>query len=913
MSYLVNRARVCSLTINGVNYTNNLRSWSVSDASANKNGLITTTGSVILGENPAGEDLGDYARTKFKRGAVVILDIEDPETSATIRHPRGYLYVISSGYSVESSSLEVEIGCRLSLAILNNDQSEIIPLVPIPLESERQDIQNCGASFVAAGKCLYQDNQGVLQTVTFFDGDTLNAAAPAEWTSVLDLTAISAQPMLGGSAIPDTLKLSYQIPVGALGTESGKIERTITESEYFIQYPATTFTRVGTGLGNVDGVSSTYTDAGRPSSCGNSPGEPAGNPDLIACNDGYATSEEPTILPATNEVIDETFYNGPGGQTDRSTSYTYGPAVELNGQYFSDLFAYCRYTWATACSPNGSCAFDGMERVLQGYTENTTFYGPAGEVIKTVSDTYENILRAAQPFDWRAGTVDGVPRAFSEIDYINGTTSRNILVGSGTTLVYNKKALTYWQTTQPEGGFYYADGNSLYLSARDSNGVTTRFAEGLQSIIGPSAANPTCTWQGYLPGAVVPRGTNNPYRVTCNYQGGYFSTNSNYEWPTEFFIQKWFTRPNADVLLSDRPSTVVLVSGEVPSGDGPLNIHSNTQTVAISSPNGAFYRSSRTVTENYTEGDANVEYTVTWTSIADKGVGIYRQSLDALNGTRTTQKRTSRTIYAAAQLPDRVSVATANTEEKTSEYPIFASTYVEPPVEAGPYVIEESVPVPFLFPTEEEITEALNVYSDYVIRFIKGDALGYTVGESLRPEIASNWYPGMPFRFVDREKGKILALRMDACEWGVNQEETGVVTNGIWIGTSNGTLNVPSNLTGNSIPSLDEDPPTPPSNVIVDPEVVSETYVYNGPISFVITVYIGTKILIPFNETESIITAIADTYVDVNWTMTCWVSGLVVQPGNLLALTSTGSVPISANGSLLTTGAVIVDANVFPA
>ncbi len=903
MNYLVNRARVCSLTIDGVNYTSNLKSWSVTDASANKNGLITTTGSVILGENPAGENLGDYNRSKFKRGTVVILDVEDPETSTGYRHPRGYLYVISSGYSAESSSLEIQIGCRLALAVLNDDPSEILPLVPIPLEPERQDIQNCGASFVAAGQCLYQDNVGALQSVTFFSGDGQGTAAPGLWTSVLDLTAISAQPMLGGGAIPDILELSYQVPAGALGTESGKIDQTITESEYFIQYPATTYVRVGTGLDDVSGISSTYTEAGRPSTCGNSPAEPAGNPDSAACNEGYTTEEQATILPASNQTIDETYYNGPGGQVDRTMSRVFGPAIELNNQYFSDLFAYCRYTWATKCIPNGACLFKGMETILQAYTETTTYYGIAGEVVKTVSDRYDNILQAAQPFDWRAGTVDGVPKEFDRIYYTQGTTQQEVTVGSGTTLVYSKKAFSYWQVTQSEIGFYYYDNDFLYLSARDSNGIATST---LGEILGVAEEQtPTCQWTEQTSGNVK-------YKLICNYADAYVSSQKNYYYPTRILASKWGQAQDTTTIPSQKPYYIKVESGQIPS-KGALNIHQTTSVETKTILNGIFYRSSRTVVENYTEDDANVEYSQTWKSIAEKSVGIKRKSLDALKGTRTTQKRTSRTIYAAARLPDRVSVATAATEERKSEYPIFGSTYTEPPVESGPYVVEESAPVPFLFPAEPELTNALNVYSDYLIRFIKGDALGYTIGESLRPDIVTSWYPGMPFRFVDREKNLVLALRMDACEWGVNQEETGVVTNGIWIGNSNGILNNPSSLIGNSIPSLDGDPPTPPSNVTIEPEILSETYISSGSISFVIKVRIGTRVLIPFDEDESIVTVVADTYVDIKQTFTCWVSGLIVQPGNLLALTEDGSVPISANGSLLTTGAVIIDVNVFPA
>jgi hypothetical protein len=909
MAYLVNQARVASITIGGVNYTSNLLSWQVSDSSAFKNGLISTTGQVVLGENPAGQSLGDYERNQFKRGVPVILDIQDPVTSASIRHPRGYLYVISTGYNAESSSLEIDIGCRLTLAALNDDPSEILPLVPLPLEPERQDLSNCGASFASAGQCLYQDNQGSYQVVTFFDGDTPDLAAAGEWVSVLQSTAISARPMLGGEAIPDTVKLAYQVAAGLLGSESSKIEETITESYYFIQYPATTFARIGAGLGGIDGVSTTSTVAGRTSACGNSPGEPAGNPDLIACNEGYQTSEEPTILEAYNRVIDLTYYEGPANQNNKSTSYKYGPAVELNGQYFSDLFAYCRYTWATACNPNGSCAFEGMNEILQGYTETTSYFGPAGELVKTVVDNYDNILTAAQPFDWRAGSVDGLPREFSEINYINGSTTRTVRVGSGTTLTYNKRALSIGDVLATTRGAYYIDGKRVYLSPLDSNGQSSII---IGSILGKAENQATVCSPVYDPATKY-------YVLTCPWPVAYITTSSGFEWPAECKVSYWDYSPAYTAGppgYQTTPAYLVfdVVGGEIREGEsGVLNIHDTTSNVSVSSPNGVFYRSSRTVTENSYVDDVNIEDTYTWTSSADKQTGIFRASLDALNGTLTRTRRRSRTITAAPLAPDSVAQTTANTEERTAEYPIFVNTYVEPPVEAGPYVVEEQMPVPLLLPTADEILAAVDVYSSYLIRFIKGDSLGYTIGESLRPEIVTGWRPGMPFRFVDQEKGKILALRMDACSWGVTQTETAVVTNGIWVGDSNGTLTVPSNLQGNSIPSLDEDPPTPPSNVITPPAITGETYTTTGPLAFVIQVHFGTKIVLPFSESTSILTPAVPTDIAVSWTSTCWVSGLILQPGNLLSLTATGSLPIGANGTLVTAGATLINANLFGA
>lgn len=899
MAYLVNQTRVSSLTIGGVNYTSNLLSFTVSDSSANKNGIIQTTGTLVLGENPNGGDLGDYARVLFKRGTVVILDVTDPETNAVIRHPRGYLYVISTGYQAENSALQVNIGCRLTLAALTEEVDEILPLVPVPLEPERQDYSNCSASFASAGQCIYQDNQGALQVVEFFDGDLNDSAAPGEWISVLGATAISAAPTLGGNAIPDTLLLSYQVPTGAIGSNNlDKIDETITDSYYFLNYPTTSYVRVSTGLSNVTGISTTYSSGGITSGCGNTPSEPAGNPDLITCNEGYQVSQEPVIVPCSSQEVSRTFYSGPSSQVERARTEKYGPAVELNGQYFSDLFAYCRYTWATACNPNGSCAYEGMELILQSYDETYNYYGPAGELVQTIQDNYSNILSAAQQFDWRAGVVDGIPKEFRRINYTSGTTTSDVRVGSGTARYYRSKATSYQQTIDANG-FYYINEKRIYFSRYDSNGDST--TSGLQSITGVSQNTlPSCSWQ-------YNSSTRN-YELACNYPDLYVSVQADGYWPTRIRLKSWQYGSNP---INGVYNAYIDFIDEIPEGS-ILSIHQGTSQITITAQVGTFYRDQRTVTDYIYSGDGNIQTTTTYNSIASNNIGIYRASLDALDGVITVQRRISRTITANPIAPDRVSSSNSSTVEQSSEYPIFLSTYQESVDESGPYILKESIPVPLLFANEDTLADIVETYSNYAIRFIKGDAKGYTIGESLRPEIIENWRPGMPFRYCDQEKGKILALRMDACTWGVTPTETAVVTNGVWIGNSDGTLVLPSNLSGNSTPSLDEDPPIPPIGPLAPPSIANEIYVSSGPLSFVFTVNIGTKVLFPFDESQSIASVSVPLEIDVYETFICFVSGLVVAPGNLLGTTSTGSVPISANGSLVTAGATIVINELFP-
>jgi hypothetical protein len=66
-----------------------------------------------------------------------------------------------------------------------------------------------------------------------------------------------------------------------------------------------------------------------------------------------------------------------------------------------------------------------------------------------------------------------------------------------------------------------------------------------------------------------------------------------------------------------------------------------------------------------------------------------------------------------------------------------------------------------------------------------------------------------------------------------------------------------------------------------------------------------------FYGPDGIITPVTGDTNIVEWTQTVWVSGLTLQPGNLLAVDETGSLPLSANGSLVTAGATIVDGDLF--
>ncbi|ADF42380.1 unknown structural protein [Synechococcus phage S-CBS2] len=755
MGYLNNNTRVSSVRINGVNQTNYLVQFTCSDASANKNGLVSTVGQVRLagyGESPSMED---YDRDNFRRGQQVIIEITLPSGSI-VRHPRGLLYVLSTSYEPEADELVVEVGCRLALAALTEDVSEILSLVPVPLDPAQQTYQNISASFAAAGKYLFQDNQGNLVENYFFGTDSTNSIEPGEWVSVYGVTTQAAQPLAGTSPIPDQIELSYQVPSDALtSNQSGKVEITETESRYFLSYPATMFVRKPIENGPKPPDPSPTRNAGG-GGCGNSPdipdtGLPASGPSssptpgggqINSCSEGYETKQQTTYVPAYRQETQRTEYTGPGGQVGRVYSEVRGPAYEVNGQYYADKMAFCRASRGTACNPNGGCSMDGLGNILQSYSEQLNYYGSANELIKTVTDNYETTLSGAVPSDYRSGEVNG-----------EGTTWRDL-------------------------------------------------------------------------------STSDMYRVS-----------------------------RVEVVYN--------------------------------------YKKNQTIQDTYT-----------WTSSTSRGSGIRAASIDALSGIKTSQRRISTTITANPISPDIVNTVTTSTTERSTKI-LLSDQYITPPGVAGPYVLKEQVPVPVLFNDETQIKAIVDSYSSYLNRFVRGDAYGISLTESMREEIVSNWRPGMPFRYHDPRSNRILAMRMDACAWGLDAENAVVATNGIWVGFSNGTMSVPSNLVGNSRPNMGSGGgPAPGAGT--PPSVNNETAVNSGNYAWDVNVDIGLSLDMAFwGETGVHPILPTDTNYEFSSTLTVWCAGLIVNAGFLVDTDGNGGIPLEYGGNLVINGATIIDGDVF--
>lgn len=322
------------------------------------------------------------------------------------------------------------------------------------------------------------------------------------------------------------------------------------------------------------------------------------------------------------------------------------------------------------------------------------------------------------------------------------------------------------------------------------------------------------------------------------------------------------------------------------------------------------FRVSRVDTTYYQEGSSNVQKDVTYQSIAvARGTGL-SGNIDALNGIVTTQIRRSTTSATVEIAPDRANSATTSTEEKSTSIVLLLGRYTSTPPETGPYIAKEQIPVPLLFSDQSEIDSTVAAYSNYLERFTKGDSFGLQIAEGLRSDVSTNWRPGMPFRYYDPSKGKVLAMRMDATAWGVGTEESAFATNGIWIGTSDGSVTLPSNLRGNSRPDMGQGgaPPAP----VVPPAIDNETSVYSGSFAWNVDVRFGTAADAWTFGADGAIPPLPDSYDETPQLMTgVMVTGVVVRSGGLLETENNGSVPLEDNGNLITVDASIVNEDLF--
>jgi hypothetical protein len=126
-------ARNVRITIGGKDFTPCLMSFQGSDSHLDQSGLITFTGTILLG-NALGfdESLDDRKNpTRFCRGVPVILEVANL-SGALVRHPRGALRILTPKYDIEKQQMTLEVGDLIS--VLNFKE---------PTDPDKADNKSC--------------------------------------------------------------------------------------------------------------------------------------------------------------------------------------------------------------------------------------------------------------------------------------------------------------------------------------------------------------------------------------------------------------------------------------------------------------------------------------------------------------------------------------------------------------------------------------------------------------------------------------------------------------------------------------------------------------------------------------------------------------------------------------------------
>lgn len=384
MAWLNNTAAKVFITIDGVDYSNELTSGSVTDSTAINTGSVLTGGQLEFAEPPGQNRLEDYAQNKFGRGKIVLIDVEIAGVRS--RHPRGYLYLLGSTYNTENRTMSAEVGCLLTMRNITDDIGDMADLTIFPLTSNAEEIptfSNLLTAINTEGKFIWQDNQGVIRKDTFFSDDGLGSdKASAKWVSVRNYTCLSVGPLGAAATVPDTIKVNYTWQTSSnsdtdIDPITGKPqEEDETVSTYWLEHPA--------NLRKTQKICTT---------------DPRG---VRTCKDVVVNgAKRQYSVTKTNASIRR--YGGPGGSVSTENALTVGPAVELNGAYFAELYAF---QLSQAGGDSRELQPQGLDLVVQTSREKVYEYGTGGEVLKTIEKRYKNLASAMTTQDWRAGNAE---------------------------------------------------------------------------------------------------------------------------------------------------------------------------------------------------------------------------------------------------------------------------------------------------------------------------------------------------------------------------------------------------------------------------------------------------------------------------------------------------------------------------
>jgi len=103
-------ARNAAINIGGKDFSSCFVSFQGSDSHLDQNGIITFTGSIVLGLSLGfDESLDDRKNPRFFRGQIITVEVQNSQGNLTL-HPRGALRIISPKYDEQSQRLTIDVG-----------------------------------------------------------------------------------------------------------------------------------------------------------------------------------------------------------------------------------------------------------------------------------------------------------------------------------------------------------------------------------------------------------------------------------------------------------------------------------------------------------------------------------------------------------------------------------------------------------------------------------------------------------------------------------------------------------------------------------------------------------------------------------------------------------------------------------
>ena len=930
MTYLVQSTRPHSLIIGYTDCTSRFKSMTVSDDSYFRNGIVTTTGTLVLSTVWDQAPAAFYANGEFNRGTSVTLSMTYPNGDIA-RHPRGRLYVLSSSYDPENEETILEVGCRLAYDKLLNKPQTYFQYTNGRLAAAKQTFEGVNGNLATYGEFIYQGSDGLISKRKVLSANA-SVLPEASFVAVRGATCLKVSPLRGAQPVPDKINIIAPTPpsllpdpieddfeetpepesevtnpgvefppVGQLpedpnfdpnfqpptetpqnpsssetegvdgttqGTETALIDPVdkysiidYTESEYFVAYPTSLYKRKPDNEGTEEDLENIVADEIEESeliqgtnvvpettSCGPVPPAPPSLGDPLPpeegeedpedeaaggagfpynCLDNYEIERQTEYVPAYRKTVSQSVYGGPAGQISTNVQATYGPLLEVNSQFYSDKYDFCRRVYSNPCVPGGGCQLFGIEDTPFYLVEKvltTYFYNADGSVQKTVKDRWVTELAGAVMKDWRAGTMtndDGEPVTFN--NNFDTQHANLFLVQRVTTENYPSRNIG----TQDRPMVI----NSQIIIQEDSPVVR---ASGIYR--------------------VAPNGSATKRPISAIGSGR--------------IVTKTFNRSASTQALDPAPER-------------------------ISQP---------------IEETIDLEYEVITDN--DDIEDLFDDSDDDIEvGERPTDPYDGELWYDSAT--GIIYVYNASTGEWEVD---------QDPVAIGEdYESDISMPGPAADAETAREAEIVAVeFGGLMKKLLEGEARGLTISESLRKEIADNWVPGCGFRYVDDKNNKVIAMLQDSASWAVDPNGSAVTFTGLFFSETDGVATIPENLSGNATPNMDGGLPTPPPNgggdtdpgvqppYVDDDKPIGQTYRLDINVriklSNVMNLY-GNNGIVPVPDKENIYKVVP--------ILAMAVQGLVGQPGSFVSGSPSGGLPFDFDGSLVVDADTIVNADLF--